>query len=422
MPTAQPTRWAWPVTVAQATVTATANDANARVSYSGTDADLVADGHQVALSAGRNQVTVTVTAENDSTKTYRVRINRGVDTPYGWKAEHDLDGLVLATAFDRPQGITGDGGIFWVSSVFSRDLLAYRQDGQRVPSRDFTAHIDNQSSNYLWNDGETIWVPDQDDDKLYAYRLSDGARQTDREFDLHTNNTAPTGIWSDGITVWVADSADTKLYAYALDGGARQESKEFDLDSSNQLPGGIWSDGLTIWVADESTDRLHAYDLANGSPQPTRDFTTLSAAQNRDPVDIWSDGTTMWVVDYEDDKAYSYNMPLSNDATLSALTVSPKDIIGFDADRTSYQVGVASTVTQATITATSNHEAAGVAYSRTDADPNTSGHQVNLSAGRNAVTVTVTAEDGSTQDYRVSASTGASPTPTAGTQTATWTG
>ena len=397
-------------TVAQATVTATANDANARVSYSGTDADLVAVGHQVALSAGRNQVTVTVTAENDSTKTYRVRINRGVDTPYGWKAEHDLDGLVLATALDRPQGITGDGGIFWVSSVFSRDLLAYRQDGQRVPSRDFTAHIDNQSSNYLWNDGETIWVPHQDDDKLYAYRLSDGARQTDREFDLHTNNTAPTGIWSDGITVWVADSADTKLYAYALDGGARQESKEFDLDSSNQLPGGIWSDGLTIWVADESTDRLHAYDLANGSPQPTRDFTTLSAAQNRDPVDIWSDGTTMWVVDYDDDKAYSYNMPLSNDATLSALTVSPKDIIGFDADRTSYQVGVASTVAQATVTATANHEAARVDFTHGDANGVTPGHQVNLSAGRNAVTVTVTAEDDSTREYRVSINRGVTDT------------
>ena len=186
-------------TVAQATVTATANDANASVDYSGTDADLVAVGHHVALSAGRNEVTVTVTAENDSIKTYRVRINRGVDTPFGWNAERDLDGLVLATALDRPQGITADGGIFWVSSVFSRDLLAYRQDGQRVPSRDFTAHIDNQSSNYLWNDGETIWVPDQDNDKLYAYRLSDGARQTDREFDLHANNTEPTGIWSDGI-------------------------------------------------------------------------------------------------------------------------------------------------------------------------------------------------------------------------------
>ena len=42
----------------------------------------------------------------------------------------------------------------------------------------------------------------------------------------------------------------------------------------------------------------------------------------------------------------------SDDATLSGLTVSPRDIIGFTADRSAYEVGVASTVTQATITAT----------------------------------------------------------------------
>ena len=83
------------------------------------------------------------------------------------------------------------------------------------------------------------------------------------------------------------------------------------------------------------------------------------------------------------------------DATLSALTVSPKDIIGFVADRTSYEVGVASTVTQATITATKSHSAATVAYSSTDADTS-AGHQVNLSDGRNEVTITVTAEDTTT--------------------------
>ena len=85
----------------------------------------------------------------------------------------------------------------------------------------------------------------------------------------------------------------------------------------------------------------------------------------------------------------------STDATLSALTVSPKDISGFAADRTSYEVGVASTVTQATITATKSHSAATVAYSTTDADTS-AGHQVNLSAGRNEVTITVTAEDTTT--------------------------
>ena len=65
------------------------------------------------------------------------------------------------------------------------------------------------------------------------------------------------------------------------------------------------------------------------------------------------------------------------------------------ADRTSYEVGVASTVTQATITATKSHSAATVAYSTTDADTS-AGHQVNLSDGRNEVTITVTAEDTTT--------------------------
>ena len=94
----------------------------------------------------------------------------------------------------------------------------------------------------------------------------------------------------------------------------------------------------------------------------------------------------------------------STDATLSALTVSPKDITGFATDRsTRYEVGVASTVTQATITATKNDSAATVGYSTTDADDSTSGHQVDLSAGRNRVTVTVTAEDTTTtQTYTLS--------------------
>ena len=93
----------------------------------------------------------------------------------------------------------------------------------------------------------------------------------------------------------------------------------------------------------------------------------------------------------------------STDATLSALTVSPIDITGFASDRTSYEVGVFSTVFQSTITPTTNDSAATVGYSTTDADGTTDGHQVSLSAGRNAVTVTVTAEDTiTTQTYTLS--------------------
>ena len=109
-----------------------------------------------------------------------------------------------------------------------------------------------------------------------------------------------------------------------------------------------------------------------------------------------------------DAKVYTYNMPPSSDATLSGLTVSPRDIIGFAADRTSYEVGVASTETRATVVATANHSAASVAYSPADADTtSTTIHDVDLSAGRNSVTITVTAEDGSTTEtYTVSVNRG----------------
>ena len=393
-------------TVIEATVAATATDANADVSFDSPDSNDVTDGHQVDLSAGRNPVTITVTAEDSSTQDYTVSINRGVTANYGWNAEHDLDGLVLGVVDglgDTPTGIAESGGIFWISSAFSQNILAYEQDGSRLPSRDITAHSNNGIPTYLWTNGQTLWSADGDDERLYAYQLSDGTRQESREFDLHSDHSRPAGIWSDGTTIWVADTkvSSDKVYAYSLDGGARQESREFDLHSSNDNPTGIWSDGYTIWVGDEIDGKLYAYGLEDGQRQASLDFTTLSAAQNNHQSDIWSNGSIMWGVDYEDLKVYSYNMPPSADNRLSDLTVSPKNIIGFDAGRTSYQVGVASTVAQATVTGTPANANARVDYSGTDAS-SSAGHQVNLSAGRNEVTITVTAEDDSTQDYTVS--------------------
>ncbi|MYK76475.1 MAG: hypothetical protein F4016_06030 [Acidimicrobiaceae bacterium] len=87
---------------------------------------------------------------------------------------------------------------------------------------------------------------------------------------------------------------------------------------------------------------------------------------------------------------------LSTDATLSSLSVSPKDIVGFDAETLHYELGVASTATTATISASRNHSGASVEIKPDDSDTTASGHQVSLSAGRNPVTVTVTAQDTTT--------------------------
>ena len=240
-----------------------------------------------------------------------------------------------------------------------------------------------------------------------------GARDDDKDFNLGANNDHPRGTWSDGTTMWVADSDDAKIYAYVLDDGARDDDKDFNslTDAGNDGPWGIWSDGTTMWVADTSDNKLYAYVLSDGARDSDRDFDTLDVAENEAPRGIWSDKTTMWVADSDDDKVYAYNMPSSHDATLSALSVSPKDIIGFDSSRTDYEVGVGPTIEQATVTAAASDSRAMVEFSTTDADGATEGHQKDLSAGRNRVTITVTALDGmTTQNYRVSVNRGVTDT------------
>ena len=193
-----------------------------------------------------------------------------------------------------------------------------------------------------------------------------------------------------------------------MTGGVRQPDDDITLASSNSLPKGIWSNSSTLWVANGNIDnpKLYAYNLADGSRTAAKDFNTPDAAGvSRCPLELWSDGRTMWVSDLENAKVYAFNMP-GTDATLSSLTVSPRNIIGFKADRTSYAVGVDHTVAQVTISGTPNDSEAAVAITPADADPVTDGHQVSLSAGANTVTVTVTSEAGFTKQYRITVSQG----------------
>ena len=122
--------------VSQITITATANEANATIAWSSTDAGTAA-GHQVTLSEGLNTVTITVTAEDTFTeKTYTIYVGRGVTTAFGWKATDDFNGLT-------PK-FTGARG--------------------------------------LWSDGETMWVTNDSFDKIDAYKMSDKTRDSGKDF------------------------------------------------------------------------------------------------------------------------------------------------------------------------------------------------------------------------------------------------
>ena len=86
---------------------------------------------------------------------------------------------------------------------------------------------------------------------------------------------------------------------------------------------------------------------------------------------------------------------LSNNANLSALTVSPTDIKGFASTTTSYTVGVPNSQDSVTVTATTAHSAATLRIAGTTVQSGT-GHEVNLNEGTNTINVRVRAEDNTT--------------------------
>ena len=391
---------------------ANANDAGARFVITPDDTHSTTGGHQVTLSAGRNTVTITVTAADSSTKKYTVNVNQGVTDPFGWKAADDFDGLIAAQN-ETAVGIWSNGATMWVADDDEK-LYAYQlSDGSRDSSKDFDtlSAAGNADPNGIWSNGTTMWVVDYIDAKIYAYRMSDKARDDSKDFDtlIAAQNNLSFGIRSNGATMWVADDNDGKLYAYRMSDKQRDESKDFNtlVGAGNNNPRGIWSNDTTMWVADYFDEKIYAYRMSDKTRDASKDFNTLVGMGNTEPIGIWSDGATMWVADFFDDKLYAYNRaPPNPPATLSALTLRPKDIIGFASDRTSYEVGVASTVTQVTVAATANDAGGRSVILPGDPDGGTAGHQVNLSAGRNTVTITVEAEDTTTQDYTVNVNRG----------------
>ncbi len=88
---------------------------------------------------------------------------------------------------------------------------------------------------------------------------------------------------------------------------------------------------------------------------------------------------------------------VSTDATLSALSLSVGTLSpSFAADTLAYTGSVDNSVTSTTVTATANDDGATVAIVPADADDTADDHQVTLGVGDTAISVTVTAEDGTT--------------------------
>ena len=238
--------------------------------------------------------------------------------PFNHDPDKDFNTLDAARN-EYATGLWSDGNTMWVADDRDHKIYAYNLVTKaRDPNKDFNTlrAAGNDDPQGLWSDGNTMWVANDRTrtDKIYAYNLATKAREPDKDFNTldAAGNDGPTGLWSDGNTMWVADWR--KIYAYNLATKAREPDKDFNtLDAAgNDYPKGLWSDGNTMWVADDRTDKIYAYNLATKAREPDKDFNTLDATGNNRPYGLWSGGNTMWVVEGGDDRIYAYAMPATS--------------------------------------------------------------------------------------------------------------
>ena len=226
--------------------------------------------------------------------------------------EFDIDEV------NEPTGLWTDGETAWVADAGQSGagkLFAYDvSSGLRDTSKDVRLAISNDNPVAVWSDGTTVWVAENESSAifefLYAYELDQDPNeqhllQSDQSILLDPDNYSPAGVWSDGDTIWVSDSEDDKLYAYDLSGKQRQSTKDISLVNANADPAGIWGDGQTIWVLDTVDKHVYAYSRGQGTRKPGKEF--RPAPVNDDlSGGLAGHGLRFWVVDTDDEKVYAY--------------------------------------------------------------------------------------------------------------------
>ena len=362
--------------VEDVTVTATANDAGATFAIAPADADSDTSGHQVELPVGETAIAVTVTAEDDSTtKEYAITVTRAAAannaptiTDIGNVAKVDGDpGFNVAVVVGDTDA--DDSHTYWAASGTTGVATA-------SPAQ---ASAKTYDTTTLTNNFVTV-TPVSIGKATITIIASDGTDATTETFEVtvapkaHTSLAATAGDTEVDLS-WTA-SAST-----GMSGAKVYHKLRSAVDSTYTESSGVTGTSHRIT------------GLTNSS---TYDF-RVAAYKTVDSEDILSAYVT----------ASSTPMVPSSDADLSALSLADAEgnavsIGAFAAATTSYTASVDNDVEEVTVTATANDAGATFAIAPADADSETAGRQVELSVGETAITVTVTAEDGSTtKEYAI---------------------
>ena len=363
--------------VSSTTVKPTTTYDRATVSFDPADADSNAEGHQVDLAVGATRIGVSVTAEDGTTTLdYAVTLTRGVpleaqEVPVDWSlipaglGGGDRFRLLFV---GRP-GIRGwDDVIGDYDSMVQRDaesghaaIWAYASMFRALASTPLVDARDNTATTgtgvaIYWLNGEKI--ADDYADFYDGNWESTLARDKDGEELSHTYNPW-TGTATNGT-----------------------EKKDAGISFALGAPKGDSKYGASTYGCPGDPDA--ALDCG------TQVQTAIGSIYGLSPVFTVSDST---------------------DATLRGLTLSDGTLTQkFASGNTTYTVDVANSVASVTVTPTTSADGAQVSIDPVDADHTTPGHQVTLDVGGTEITVTVTAEDGTTrQEYKVTVTRAAVP-------------
>ena len=296
----------------------------------------------------------------------------------------------------------------WISDVYSDSIRAFRHGtGTRVPGQDFMlSAAGSLRPEGIWSDGVTMWVADPDGDRIYAFDMATKQRMEHLEIDaLDPDNDRPAGMWSDGVTLWVADEDDDIAYAYRLPPGVHLRSVELSgleltqpdpydpYSFEGRVPRGADTVTVTAMPVVESYQVAYSVDDADDVEggfqwnlvlgENTLTVTVSEGADSREH--------TLRVLKVDVDE-------LSDDASLSSLSVDGESVEGLSADVTDYRLRVGNNAALVTVAAVPTVAQAQVTFTPEDADA-AEGYQVALVEGLNTVEVEVVATDGTVVVY-----------------------
>ena len=390
--------------MAQTTVTPTLNHSSASyvIKLGGvTDADGV-----IPLAVGSNVIAIEVTAEDGSTsQTYTVIVTR--------------DALPPPVTGELP---TDDPPVNFRVTSYGHDWVSVAWE---VPhDRGITYFILQSSSGWSVEDQTNggaghSWshiTVEPDTQYRYVLMLKDDSGATIIETSVSVR-TLPTPI-DTPPTPDPSPSTDATLSSLSLSG---IDIGPFDSATTS----------YTAQVANNATETTvtatvnHAgasYNVKLNGMEDGDGVIPLAVGSNVIAIEVTAqDGVTTRIYTVSvtrDDLSTPPPPTLSNDATLSALTLSGIDIGPFDSATTSYSAQVANNATETTVTATVNH--AGASYNVKRNGMEDGDGVIPLAVGSNVIAIEVTAQDGSTsQTYTVIVTRDALPTPVPDEETPT---